>query len=171
MSTWFSAAAVAPSLAAEWRLGVSEVAGLTAAVQLGFVVGALVLAVTGLADVWSSRRVFTCAALLAALLNAALILIPGSYWQALLLRALLGFSLAGVYPVGMKLMTGWFREHRGLAIGTVVGALTLGAALPHAVAALELSQVAGLALGDSVHQCSFADLGGARRRLCIQRAV
>jgi MFS family permease len=109
-------------------------------VQLGFVVGALVLAISGLADVWSSRRIFTCSAILAAGLNAAVTLVPGpgAFWQALVLRALLGFCLAGVYPVGMKLMTGWFREHRGLAIGTVVGALTLGSALPHAVAGLEL---------------------------------
>jgi MFS family permease len=140
MSTWFSAAAVGPSLAAEWRLSAVETGSMTAAVQLGFVLGALALAVSGLADTWSSRRLFACAAVLAAIANAALVLVPGVFWQALVLRAVLGFCLAGVYPVGMKLMAGWFREHRGLAIGTVVGALTLGAALPHAVAALDLGQ-------------------------------
>ena len=140
MSTWFSAAAVASSLAAEWRLSSAEVASLTAAVQLGFVVGALALAVSGVADVWSSRRTFAVSAVLAALVNVALVVVPGVFWQGLVLRALLGFFLAGVYPVGMKLMTGWFREHRGLAIGTVVGALTLGAALPHVIAALDLGQ-------------------------------
>jgi MFS family permease len=140
MSTWFSAAAVASSLAEEWRLSTAEVAMLTAAVQLGFVGGALALAVSGVADVWSSRRTFALSASLAGIVNAALIVVPGALWQALVLRALLGFFLAGVYPVGMKLMTGWFREHRGLAIGTVVGALTLGAALPHVIAALELGQ-------------------------------
>ena len=35
MSTWFSAAAVAPSLAAEWRLGVSEVPALRQRSSLG----------------------------------------------------------------------------------------------------------------------------------------
>ena len=68
ISTWFSAAAVAPSLAAEWHLNATQIASLTAAVQVGFVIGALLLAVSGLADVWSSRRIFACCAVLAAVI-------------------------------------------------------------------------------------------------------
>ena len=133
MSTWFSASAVAPSLAREWQLTPSHLALLTVAVQLGFVTGGLAIAVSGVADLVSPRWVFATAALVAAIANAALILVPGHLALALALRFALGASLAGVYPIGMKMMTEWFRQNRGLAIGTVVGALTLGTALPHAL--------------------------------------
>jgi MFS family permease len=133
MSTWFSAAAVSPSLSREWHLGPSQLALLTVAVQLGFVAGGLAVAVSGLADLVPPRRVFAVAALLAAAANAALVLAAGSLALAVTLRFVLGVSLAGVYPIGMKMMTEWFRQNRGLAIGALVGALTLGSALPHAL--------------------------------------
>jgi len=136
MSTWFSAAAVAPALAVAWRLSAPEVALLTVGVQLGFVVGALALAVSGIADVLSARWVFAAAAVLAAVVNVLLLWSGGDLRVVFPLRLGLGFLLAGVYPTGMKLMAGWFREGRGLAIGTLVGALTLGTALPHLVAGL-----------------------------------
>lgn len=137
MSTWFSAAAVAPSLAHDWNLSSSELAFLAVAVQIGFVVGGLFLAVSGIADVVSSRWVFVVSALAAAVVNALLVLVPGHLPLAVAVRFGLGFSLAGVYPIGMKMMTGWFKTQRGLAIGTLVGALTLGSALPHLLAGLE----------------------------------
>lgn len=139
LSTWFSAAAVGPSLAQDWRMTPVELGWLTGAVQLGFVTGALALAISGLADVWTSRRVFIVSALAAAVANGLLVFADAALGLALALRFALGFSLAGVYPVGMKLMAGWFIEHRGLAIGTLVGALTLGAALPHLIAGLGLA--------------------------------
>jgi MFS family permease len=139
MSTWFSAAAVAPSLSREWGLGSGQIGTLTAAVQVGFVVGALGLAVSGLADVLTTKRVFVVSALLAALVNGLFALLDGQFGLALALRFLLGFVLAGVYPPGMKLTTGWFRQERGLAIGTVIGALTLGSALPHLLAGANLA--------------------------------
>jgi MFS family permease len=139
MSTWFSAAAVAPSLAREWHLVPSQVALLTVAVQLGFVTGGLAAAVTGVADVVSPRLVFTLAALAAAAVNVALLAAAGRLAVAVPLRFALGFCLAGVYPVGMKMMTEWFRANRGLAIGAVVGALTLGTALPHLLVRIGLS--------------------------------
>jgi MFS family permease len=139
MSTWFSAAAVAPSLARDWGLSTPEIGLLTVAVQVGFVVGALTSAITGIADVLTARWVFVAGALLAALANGLLVLAQGDLRLALALRFGLGFFLAGVYPVGMKLATGWFRQRRGLAIGAVVGALTLGAALPHLIAGAGLS--------------------------------
>lgn len=131
MSTWFSAAAVGPALAEAWHLSGPQLALLTVGVQLGFVAGALTLAVGGIADVLSTRWVFVAAAILAAVTNASTPLADGDMRIALPLRFALGFVLAGVYPTGMKLMAGWFREGRGFAIGTLVGALTLGAALPH----------------------------------------
>jgi MFS family permease len=136
MSTWFSAAAVAPALSRDWHLAPPAVALLTVAVQVGFVAGALVIAVGGISDVLSSRTVFTISALVAAAANGLLTAASGDLRIAVPLRFLLGFALAGVYPTGMKLMAGWFREGRGLAIGILVGALTLGAAFPHLVAAL-----------------------------------
>ncbi|MBI3969151.1 MAG: MFS transporter [Chloroflexi bacterium] len=139
MSTWFSAAAVAPTLARDWQLSAAEIASLTVAVQIGFVFGGLTLAVTGLVDVLSTRRVFVACAVAAALANGLLIFADGRLFVAILLRFALGFCLAGVYPPGMKLMTGWFRVGRGLAIGTLVGALTLGSAFPHLVAGIGLA--------------------------------
>ncbi len=138
MSTWFSAAAVAPSLARDWHLTPAEVALLTVAVQLGFVTGALASAVSGIADIFSTRTVFVGSALAAAGANGLLVATAGDLRGAVPLRFLLGVVLAGVYPTGMKLMTGWFKEGRGLAIGILVGALTLGAALPHFVAGIGL---------------------------------
>src|SRR5207245_2690145 len=127
MSTWFSAAAVAPSLARDWHLAPAAVALLTVAVQVGFVVGALVSAVSGIADVLSTRAVFVASALVASGVNGLLVGTAGDLRLALPLRFLLGVFLAGVYPTGIKLMTGWFLQDRGLAIGILVGALTLGA--------------------------------------------
>jgi MFS family permease len=140
MSTWFSAAAVAPSLSQDWSLSPAQVALLTVSVQLGFVVGGLISAVTGLSDIVSTRLVFVVSAMAAALLNVLLVMVDGSLPIAVALRFGLGACLAGVYPVGMKLMVGWFREGRGLAIGALIGALTLGSALPHAIAGVGLSE-------------------------------
>jgi MFS family permease len=136
MSTWFSAAAVAPALSRDWHLAPPGVALLTVAVQVGFVAGALVIAVGGISDVLSSRAVFTFSALIAAAVNGLSTAAGGDLRVAVPLRFFLGFALAGVYPTGMKLMAGWFRQGRGLAIGILVGALTLGAAFPHLVAGL-----------------------------------
>jgi MFS family permease len=55
---------------------------------------------------------------------------------ALALRFFTGFFLAGVYPIGMKIMSTWTREDRGLGIGLLVGALTLGSASPHLLNAI-----------------------------------
>ena len=134
MSTWFSAAAVAPALTVAWGLSAPQIGLLTVGVQVGFVAGALALAVSGAADVFSTRRVFGVSAVLAACVNALLLGAHGDLRLAVPARVGLGFVLAGVYPTGMKLMTGWFREGRGFAIGSLVGALTLGTALPHLIA-------------------------------------
>jgi MFS family permease len=139
MSTWFSAAAVAPSLARDWHLTPAAVALLTVAVQLGFVAGALASAVSGIADVLSTRTVFVGSALAAAAANGLLVATAGDLRAAIPLRFVLGMVLAGVYPTGMKLMAGWFTEGRGLAIGILVGALTLGSALPHLIAGIGLA--------------------------------
>ncbi|MEP6491623.1 MAG: MFS transporter [bacterium] len=135
MSLWFAGSAVAPQLAEHWSLSRSATAWLTTIVQLGFVAGTATAALLNLADVLPSRRYFTTAAVVGALANAALLL-GGGFATALALRFITGFSLAGVYPPAMKMASTWFRSRRGLAIGTVVGALTVGKATPYLVHAL-----------------------------------
>jgi MFS family permease len=131
MSPWFSASAVAPLLTGEWHLAGMDLALLTIAVQLGFVTGALLLALTGAADVVSSRLLFLAGAATAAAANLGFAYLAQDLASAIPFRFLTGFALAGVYPVGIKLMAGWFRLGRGLAIGVLVGALTVGSALPY----------------------------------------
>jgi MFS family permease len=135
MSLWFSASAVAPQLRSIWGLSISETAWLTTIVQLGFVCGTAVIAVLNLADLIPSGRLFASCALLAALANAAILAVPG-YPSALVLRFMTGFFLAGVYPPAMKMVSTWFRAERGLAIGVIVGALTVGKATPYLVHAI-----------------------------------
>jgi MFS family permease len=132
MAPWFSASAVAPALAATWHLGPSGTAGLTISVQLGFVAGALVSSILTLADILSARRLVAASAVAAGLATIGVTLSPGPA-VGFGLRFLTGAALAGVYPPGMKIAAGWFREARGWAIGILVGALTLGSAAPHLV--------------------------------------
>ncbi len=132
---WFSAASVAPLIAAEWDISALETALLTVAVQLGFAIGALVIAFSGAADAISARRLIAGGALLAALANAAFGLLAADLLTALPLRALSGAGIAAVYPVAMKVLAGWFGRERGLAVGILIGAITLGSAMPHALRA------------------------------------
>jgi len=133
LSLWFSASAVLPALAREWGLTAAGAASLTIAVQAGFIVGTLLSALTNLPDVFSARAVMKAGIVLGAATNAALALWVSSLWPALLLRFATGVCLAGAYPPAMKIMSTWFREGRGLAIGILVGALTVGSATPHLV--------------------------------------
>jgi MFS family permease len=135
MSLWFAASAVTPQLRALWGLTTSEAAWLTTIVQLGFVCGTAVAAVLNLPDLIPSGRLFAAAAFLGAAANAAILAVPG-FRSALVLRFLTGFFLAGVYPPAMKMAATWFRSQRGLAIGIVVGALTIGKATPYLVRAI-----------------------------------
>lgn len=148
MSLWFAANAVASMLRAEWQLSGSEVAWLTTVVQLGFVAGTAVSAVLNLADVIPARVLFATSAILGALANASL-LGAGGYALALTTRFATGFFLAGVYPPAMKMAATWFRARRGLAIGTVVGALTVGKAVPYLVHAVPGAGVSGVVLTTS----------------------
>lgn len=139
LSLWFSASAVAPQLRDLWSLSTGQEAGLTLAVQLGFVVGALLSALFNLADVVPSRRLFLVSALGGAIANLGLLFMSESTVTFTLgLRFLTGVFLAGVYPAGLKVMSGWFKTGRGMALGVLVGALTLGSASPHLVRGLGL---------------------------------
>jgi MFS family permease len=130
MAVWFSASAVLPQLQTEWELTSGQAAWITMSLQLGFVVGALFSAILNLPDRFSSRKVFVVGALGAAVTNAA-VPVLGTYPLLLVARFLTGAMLAGVYPPGMKIVASWTTAGRGLAIGVLVGALTLGSAVPH----------------------------------------
>jgi len=135
LSTWFSATAVADELGAELGLNVSELVWLTNAVQAGFVTGALFASFFALADVLPMKFLLALGALAAGLANAALLMNPGPM-GAIAARFATGVSLALVYPTAMKFIGTWFVTGRGLAMGAVVGALTLGSAAPHLFRAL-----------------------------------
>lgn len=132
MAPWFSASAVAPTLARLWQLTPSGTAWLTISVQLGFVAGALLSAIFTLSDRLSARRLVVGSAALAAVATLGVAVSTG-FTTGIACRVLTGAALAGVYPPGMKIAAGWFKEGRGLAIGVLVGALTLGSASPHLV--------------------------------------
>jgi len=136
LSLWFSVSAVLPALRREWALGDGGSAALTVAVQLGFIVGTLGAALANLPDVWPPRRVMVVGTVIGAAANAWLALAVEGLAVALALRFVTGLAMAGAYPPAMKIMATWFREGRGLAIGILVGALTVGSALPHLIRGL-----------------------------------
>lgn len=135
MSLWFTGSVAAPQLVTQWGLPAARTAWITSAVQLGFVAGTALVALTNLADVVPNRWLFAVSAVLGAVANAGVAL-SHSATAGLACRALTGLALAGVYPPAMKMASTWFKAERGLAVGTIVGALTVGSASPWLVRAL-----------------------------------
>lgn len=135
-ATWFSGTAAVPALRAAWSLGDAQAAWLTVAVQLGFITGTFVYAALNVADVWNARRVFAASALAGAACNAGFAWAADGLGSALAFRYLTGLTLAGVYPVGMKIVASWFRDGLGWRLGVLVGALGIGTASPYLVRAL-----------------------------------
>jgi MFS family permease len=132
MTTWLSASAVIPQLRAEWDISASASAWLTIVVQLGFVAGALLSSLTNLSDIVRPAKVILWGSLGAAAANL-LLLVASGVAGAVPLRFLTGMFLAGVYPPSLKLSSTWFQKGRGVALGILVGALTIGTAAPHLV--------------------------------------
>lgn len=133
-SLWFAGNAVLPDLQRQLGLGEQALGTITSAVQLGFIAGTLVFALLNVSDRFSPRAVFLSCALLGAAANAAVALaaqLAHPYASILVLRFATGFFLAGIYPVGMKIAAGWYRQGLGGALGYLVGALVLGTAFPH----------------------------------------
>ena len=137
-SPWLSANAVADSLHVAWGLTPLELGHLTSAVQLGFISGTLGISLSGLADRFSASRIFAVCAVLAALTNAAFALSDGLS-SALIFRFFTGVALAGVYPIGMKLVVSWAPGKAGNVLGWLVGMLVIGSGLPHLVRGLDVS--------------------------------
>jgi DHA1 family inner membrane transport protein len=147
-SLWFAVNAVLPDLQRAWNLPPTAVATVTSAVQLGFVAGTLVFSLLMLADRFRPTRVFLACALLGGACNAAIAALDGQFALLVALRFLVGFLLAGIYPVGMKIAASWYREGLGGALGILIGALVLGTALPHGLRAVAgESALGGLAFG------------------------
>jgi MFS family permease len=155
LSLWFSATAVGPVLRTAW-MSTSAQAWLSMAVTLGFVVGTVVGAVLTLTDFVGARRLFVLAAIGGAVVNLALLVVIDSLPLVLTARFLTGLAMAGTYPPAMKLAASWFLTGRGLAVGSLVGALTLGGALPHL-----LNYAGGLAWRPVIAGTSLAALGAA----------
>lgn len=181
-SLWFSANGVADHLARDWGLTAVELGHLTGAVQLGFITGTLLFAISGLADRFASSRLFLASALAGAASNAGFALLADSVTAGMVFRFLTGLTLAGIYPVGMKLVVSWAPEKKGEALGWLVGMLSLGTAFPHLVRAIGttldwqavvlvsslLAVIAGVmvaAIGDGPHHPSAARMnwGGVFR--------
>lgn len=133
MALWFGVSSVVPAISAEWGLTAAQSSWLTLAVQFGFVAGTLISAVLTLSDVFSPARLIAASALGGASMNALLALSSDSLDSAVFLRFLTGVCLAGVYPPGMKLVASWYAKRRGLALGALVGALTLGKGSPYLI--------------------------------------
>ncbi|HEX7887883.1 MAG TPA: MFS transporter [Ramlibacter sp.] len=143
-SLWFAVNAVMPDLQQDWALPAAALGTLTSAVQLGFVAGTLVFALLMLADRFPPALVFLACSLLGAACNAAILFADGRYGLLLALRFGVGFLLAGIYPVGMKIAASWYRERLAAVMGILIGALILGTALPHGLRAIAGNGGAGL---------------------------
>lgn len=132
-SLWFSANSAAPDLMRAWGIGISGIGLLTNAVQLGFILGTMTFALTGLADRYPASRIFVVSAGCGAMFNACFARFSHGLTSAAGFRFLVGLSLAGIYPIGMKLVVSWAPNRRGAALAYLVGMLTLGTALPQGV--------------------------------------
>ena len=133
LSLWFSASVTAPELINLWGAGPETEAWLSASVPIGFVIGSFASAYFGLADRYNPRIILAVSAILGAGFNGMILLSEGT-WSGMTLRILTGITLAGVYPTAVKILSLWFPKRRGLAIGILIAALTLGSSLPHFIA-------------------------------------
>ena len=133
---WFSASAILPQITEEWQLSGADQSWMTMSVQVGFVFGALLIALLNLADRIPPGRLIAACALGGAAANAGIALLDYAPSLALLLRFGTGMGLAGTYPPGMKLAATWCKEDRGLGIGLLVGGIVLGKSIPHLLNAL-----------------------------------
>jgi MFS family permease len=138
-SVWLSANAVADSLQRDWGITVPELGHLTSAVQLGFISGTFLIAFSGIADRYSASRVFAVSAFLGAMANAAFAYLSDGLASALVFRFITGLSLAGIYPIGMKLVVSWAPDKAGRVLGWLVGMLVFGSGVPHLVRGLNMA--------------------------------
>jgi MFS family permease len=130
-SLWFAGNGVMSNLVETFHLEENALSILTSAVQFGFITGTLVFALFTIADRFSPSKVFFISAFFGALFNIGFIFENQTLISLISLRFLTGFFLAGIYPVGMKIATDYYKKGLGKSLGYLVGALVLGTALPH----------------------------------------
>lgn len=138
-SLWFSANAVADVLQRQWGISVLDIGHLTSAVQLGFISGTFLFAFSGVADRFSASRIFAVCAILGAVSNSAFAGLSDGLSSALVFRFITGLALAGIYPIGMKLVVSWAPQKAGNVLGWLVGMLVFGSGLPHLVRGLAVT--------------------------------
>lgn len=133
-SLWFAVNGALASLQQDFALAANSVGPLTSAIQLGFIAGTLVSALFLIADRFRMQYLFVVCALAGAVCNLVPLWLPreaASFHWILLTRFATGFFLAGIYPIGMKIASSWYREGLGWALGWLVGALVIATGLPH----------------------------------------
>ncbi len=163
LSVWFSTNAISSALEAQKGLSEQDVAWLTIAVQLGFVFGTVIIAITNLADILNARTLFFISAIGASALN--LLVIPIDNLPLLILvRFGTGAFLGGVYPPAMKVLSGWFNRGRGFALGMMVGSLTLGSGSPHLLRSIFVGNWEAAIVGSSL----LAFTGGIAMRVVVK---
>jgi DHA1 family inner membrane transport protein len=169
VSPWFAVNAVMPDLQEAFGWPAAAVGTLTSAVQGGFVAGTLVFALLALADRVPARALFLACAALGAACTWMALAMAEQFAALWVWRALTGFFLAGIYPVGMKIAAQWFPRGLGAALGLLVGALVLGSALPHALrAAVDTLGFGMLSWSVVFHAVALASLGaGALLMLAV----
>lgn len=130
---WFSANSTADELMYLWSATATDIGWLTSAVQLGFILGTLCISLSGAADRFRASSIFVCSAIAGAVFNLGFAWLSEGLLSGALFRFCVGLCLAGIYPMGMKLIVSWAPERTGLALAQLVAMLTLGTALPHAM--------------------------------------
>lgn len=138
-SLWFSVNAVGDGLYAAWGITTAEMGHLTSVLQFGFILGTLFIALSGIADRHSPSKIFLFSAIFGAIANGLFPLSDGDLRVALLLRFIVGITLAGIYPIGMKLVVNWASGHTGNVLGWMVGMLALGSGAPHLIRGVDLT--------------------------------
>lgn len=157
-SLWFAGNAIMGDLIAQFHLDVSALGHLTSSVQFGFIIGTFIFALFTITDRFSPSKVFFICAFTAALANVCIVISTNTFTSLFVLRFIVGFFLAGIYPVGMKIAADYFEAGLGKSLGFLVGALVLGTAFPHALKVFQ----SVLAWEYLVYSTSFlALLGGA----------
>ncbi len=132
-SLWFAGNAIVADLQTAMNVNIDDTGIITSAIQLGFITGTLLFALLSLSDRYSPRKLFLLCSVLGAVSNLLVYFIAYNLFSLLVLRFITGLFLTGIYPIGMKIASGWYKKGLGNAIGLLVGALAIGTAFPHLI--------------------------------------
>jgi MFS family permease len=127
-SLWFAGNAIVGDLQSAINVGIEDTGIVTSAIQLGFISGTLIFALLSISDRYSARKIFFICSVLGSVANLLIYFIAYDLFSLLVLRFITGFFLTGIYPIGMKIAAGWYKEKLGNAIGILVGSLGVLAA-------------------------------------------